>query len=192
VFTARYGLGVYIRFRLIKIPLPLLRTTTVSILTSSYIYILIFILLLLEGRAGEAWKPSNKEVLSVSLSLSLSLSLSSLHPTSLLPRCSFYSPILQLTLSFSVLGNNRCLLRLPPSLPCHYHSTIAGYSSSFSQYTNIRVTKQDFMKIPHCFQSMNRFSRLRRKLLLAFVNVDRKRWRNDISVHTLRPTCAHI
>jgi hypothetical protein len=136
----------------------------VSILTSSYIYILIFILLLLEGRAGEAWEPSNKEELSVSLSL---LS----PPTSLLPCCSFHSPIQQIHLSFSVLGNNRCLLRLPPSLPCQYHSTIAGFSSSFSQYTNIRVTKQDFMKIPHCFQSMNRFSPLRRKLLLAFVSV---------------------
>jgi hypothetical protein len=47
----------------------LLRTTAVSILRSSCTYSLIFILLLREGRAGEAWEPSNKEVLSLSLPL---------------------------------------------------------------------------------------------------------------------------
>jgi hypothetical protein len=43
VFTARYGLSVYVKVKLILVPK----------------YNFIFILLLLEGRAGETWEISN-------------------------------------------------------------------------------------------------------------------------------------
>ena len=182
MFTAWYGLNVYIRFRLIKIPRSLLRTTAVSILTSSCTHILIFMLLVFEGRAG---KPGNLLTKRCCLSLSV--------PTSLLPCCSFYSPILQFHLSFSVLGNNRCLLRVSPSLPCRYYSTMAWYPSSSLSAQTFELPNNILWKlITHYFPSMKRFSRLRRNHSLAFVSVDRKRWRIVISVHTIRPKYAHV
>ena len=132
--------------QVIKIPRPLLRTITVSILTSSCTYILIFIVLLLEGRAGESWEPSNKEKLCLSLSL---FSLFSFH-ISLLPCSEFYSPILQLHLSYSVLGNNRSyslypVSITPPLLDTHARPSLHKQPSYQS----------DFIKINHTLFSIN-------------------------------------
>jgi len=52
VFTARYGLGLYIYFRLIL---------AIDVFLLSVTFIFIYILHLQEGQRGEAWGPSKEQ-----------------------------------------------------------------------------------------------------------------------------------